>query len=110
MKDEDARRMEKQPIELLQISFKSRRMLIFANRTLKPVDMGDMVVVSVDRGEDMGRVVAKLPPCESNMERIEGNFLRISTDLDMENFDSNRDYEKEVLDHCKIRVKVRVDL
>lgn len=107
MKDEDARRMEKQPLELLQLSFKSRRLLIFANRTLKPVDMGDMVVVSVDRGEDMGRVVAKLPPCESNLERIEGNLLRISTAQDMENFTSNRDFEKEVLEQCKIRVKVR---
>ena len=99
--------MENQPIEIIQLAFKSRRLLMFANRTKNPVDMGDMAVVSVDRGEDMGRVVAKLPPCESNMERIEGDFLRISTDVDMEHFRSNRDFEKEVMEHCETRVKVR---
>lgn len=99
--------MENQPVEIIQLSFKSRRLLMFANRTGKPVNMGDMVVVSVDRGEDMGRVVAKLPPCGSNMDKIEGNFLRISTDIDMEKFRANRDFEKEVLQHCATRVKVR---
>lgn len=107
MKDEDAPTMENQPIEILQLAFKSRRLLIFVNRTDKPVNMGDMAVVSVDRGEDMGRVVAKLPPCESNMERVEGSFLRIPTDTDMKNFRSNSDFEKEVLEHCEKRVKVR---
>ncbi len=107
MKDEDARTMENQPAEILQLAFKSRRLLIFANRTDRPVNMGVMVVVSVDRGEDMGRVVAKLPPCESNMERIEGNFLRIPTDTDMKNFRSNHIFEKEVLEHCETRVKAR---
>ncbi len=107
MKDEDARTMENQPIEIIQLAFKSRRLLTFANKTKQPVNIGEMAVVSVDRGEDMGRVVAKLPPCESNMARIEGNFLRISAEIDMENFRSNRDFEKEVLVYCQKRVKVR---
>ncbi len=104
---EDARNMENQPIEILQLAFKSRRLLMFANRTGKPVNMGDMVVVSVDRGEDMGRVVAKLPVSEVNADRIEGNFLRLSTDIDMEKFKSNREFEKQVLLHCETRIKVR---
>ena len=99
--------MENQPLEIIQLAFKSRRLLMFANRTSKPVNMGDMAVVSVDRGEDMGRVVDKLPPSESNMERIEGNFLRISTDADIEKHRSNSEFEKEVLQHCESRVKVR---
>ena len=107
MKDEDARTMENQPIEIIQLAFKSRRLLTFTNKSKRPVNIGDMAVVSVDRGEDMGRVVAKLPPCESNMARTEGTFLRISAEIDMENFRSNRDFEKEVLDYCKKRVKVR---
>ena len=80
---------------------------MFANRTLKPVDMGETVIVSVDRGEDIGRVVAKLPPCESNMEHIEGSFLRLATEQDLKNSESNREFEKEVLDHCRERVKTR---
>ncbi|MEA3266545.1 MAG: regulatory iron-sulfur-containing complex subunit RicT, partial [Candidatus Fermentibacteria bacterium] len=107
MVTEDALNMESQPIEILQLAFKSRRLLMFANRTRKPVDMGDMVVVSVDRGEDMGRVVAKLPLSEVNADRIEGSFLRLSTDVDMEKFKSNREFEKQVLLHCETRIKVR---
>lgn len=104
---EDARKMENQPIEIIQLAFKSRRLLMFANRTGKPVDMGEMVVVSVDRGEDMGRVVAKLPASEVNTDRIEGDFLRLSTEADMEKFIANRDFEKQVLLHCETRIKVR---
>ncbi|MCK5785000.1 MAG: stage 0 sporulation protein [Candidatus Sabulitectum sp.] len=107
MKEEDARRMEKQPIEVIQLAFKARRLLMFANRTLKPVDMGETVIVSVDRGEDIGRVVAKLHPCESNMEHIEGNFLRLATEQDLKDSESNREFEKEVLEHCRERVKSR---
>jgi len=107
MKDEDVLTMEKQPFEILQLAFKSRRLLTFANRSGKPVNMGEMVVVSVDRGEDMGRVVAKMSPSESNIDRIEGNFLRVSTPADMEDFKANREFEKEVLKHCAARVKVR---
>jgi len=107
MKDKDVHTMEKQPVEILQLAFKSRRLLMFGNRSGKPVNMGEMVVVSVDRGEDMGRVVAKMPPSESNMDRIEGNFLRVSTQADMEHFRANREFEKEVLKHCAARVKVR---
>ena len=107
MKHEGTPAMENQPVEILQLAFKSRRLLMFANRTDKPVNMGNMAVVSVDRGEDMGRVVAKMPFCESNMERIEGNFLRIPTEIDMKTFRSNRAFEKEVLEHCETWAKAR---
>ncbi len=107
MEVEDARKMENQPIEIIQLAFKSRRLLMFANRTRKPVNMGAMVVVSVDRGEDMGRVVAKLPVSEVNTDRIEGNFLRLSTEADMERLKANIDFEKQVLLHCETRIKVR---
>jgi cell fate regulator YaaT (PSP1 superfamily) len=107
MKDEDVHTMENQPVEVLQLAFKSRRLLLFSNKSGKPVNIGDMVVVSVDRGEDMGRVAAKLPPCESNIDRVEGNFLRNSTDADMDKFIANREFEKEVLEYCAVRVKVR---
>ncbi len=99
--------MEKQPLEILQLSFKSRRLLMFANNTEYPVQMGDMTVVSVDRGEDIGRVVDKLPAEEIESDRIEGFFLRIATATDIENHGANVEFEKEVLEYCESRVKVR---
>jgi len=99
--------MENQPLEILQLSFKSRRLALFANRTNKPVDMGVMAVVSVDRGEDMGKVVSKLPPSESNIELTEGDYLRLPLAQDIEDFKANVEFEEKVLDHCKKRVKVR---
>jgi cell fate regulator YaaT (PSP1 superfamily) len=99
--------MENQPIEILQFSFKARRLALFANRTSKPVDMDAMAVVSVDRGEDIGRVVAKLPVNESNIELVEGDFLRLPSEQDIENFKANAVFEAEVLDYCRKRVKIR---
>jgi cell fate regulator YaaT (PSP1 superfamily) len=95
------------PFEILQLAFKSRRLAYYANKTGIPVDMGLYAVVSVDRGEDMGRVVAKLDPSQVNSEEIEGTFLRLPTDEDMDLFRSNREFELEVLEHCRKRVQVR---
>ena len=98
---------EAPPFEILQLAFKSRRLAFFANRTGVPVDSGLLVVVSVDRGEDMGRVVAKLPPSEIRPELIEGAVLRLPVREDIELFESNSEFEKQVLEHCAKRVTVR---
>lgn len=99
--------MDNKPIEVLQLAFKSRRLLLFVNRTETPVIIGSMVVVSVDRGEDMGKVVAKLPPDENYLEQVDGAFLRLPLEEDFESFEANREFEKEVLKYCTERVKVR---
>lgn len=98
---------DRQPLEILQLSFKSRRLAYYSNNSTVPVDMGVLAVVSVDRGEDMGRVVAKKPPGEVVPEEIEGSFLRLPTREDNELFESNREFGGQVLDHCKKRVQVR---
>lgn len=103
----DNHREDTTSFEILQLAFKSRRLAYFANKSAVPVDAGLLVVVSVDRGEDMGRVVAKLPPSEVREEMIEGSLLRIPTEEDIELFESNTDFEKKVLEHCAKRVKVR---
>jgi len=99
--------MDNKPIEVLQLAFKSRRLLLFVNRTDTPVVIGTMVIVSVDRGEDMGKVIAKFPPDENYLEQVDGAFLRLSLEQDLETFKINREFEKEVLEYCTERVKVR---
>lgn len=93
--------------EILQLAFKSRRLALFANRTGVPVDIGLEAVVSVDRGEDMGKVVAKPEPSEVKKEELEGSFLRLPDGDDLERWKSNRIFEKEVLEYCAKRVQVR---
>lgn len=98
---------DQHPFEILQLAFKSRRLALFANNTGVPVDIGLFAVVSVDRGEDMGKVIAKLDPSEVKSDELEGSFLRLPEKGDMEHRAANRDFEKEVLAHCANRVQVR---
>ncbi len=98
---------DQHPFEILQLAFKSRRLAYFANNTGVPVDIGLFAVVSVDRGEDMGKVVAKLDHTEMNSDELEGNFLRLPEADDMVRWETNREFEKEVLAHCATRVQVR---
>ncbi|HOP26268.1 MAG TPA: regulatory iron-sulfur-containing complex subunit RicT [Candidatus Sabulitectum sp.] len=98
---------DRQPFEVLQLAFKSRRLAFFSNETSVPVDIGRFAVVSVDRGEDMGRVVAKLDPSEVKPEDIEGRYLRYPCKEDTAAYQANLEFEKEVLDHCEKRVRAR---
>jgi len=107
MNSSDSHRNDKPPLEILQLSFKSRRLALFENRTEEPVDIGLLVVVSVDRGEDMGRVVSKTEKLEASPELVEGFFLRLPLEEDLQRYNENVEFEKEVLEHCKMRVKAR---
>jgi cell fate regulator YaaT (PSP1 superfamily) len=93
--------------EYLQAAFKSRRLQYFVNETGSPVDVGEYVVVAVDRGEDLGRVVNKIPPSEYQRDSVDGRLLRRATPEDMARSDSNTRYESDVLRYCAQRVRVR---
>ena len=92
--------------EIFQLIFSARRMDTFANETEQPVGVGDMVVVSVDRGEDLGRVVSKSDPREPSAT-ISGEFLRNATPADLETYRRNRDLESRVMKFCAERVATR---
>ncbi len=96
-----------QKLEILQLAFKSRRLSYHGNRSDVPVETGLYAVVSVDRGEDMGRVVAKFTPDQVKTDMVEGDFLRLPDENDMQRYRSNTKFEKEVLEYCAHRVKVR---
>jgi len=95
------------PFEILQLAFKSRRLAYFANNTGVPVDIGVFAVVSVDRGEDMGKVVAKLDHSAVSADELEGHFLRMPEDEDIDRWKLNREFEREVFAYCATRVQVR---
>jgi cell fate regulator YaaT (PSP1 superfamily) len=91
--------------ELVEVAFRARRLGIFSNTTGAPVDMGARVVVSVDRGEDMGRVTGKLAP--GTVPETAGEILREALPSDLERAESNRAYEERVLEFCRDRVRAR---
>jgi cell fate regulator YaaT (PSP1 superfamily) len=93
--------------EYLQVAFKSRRLQYFVNETGMPVDVGEFVVVSVDRGEDLGRVVTKIAPHDFQRDSLDGSLRRTATPEDMARHESNLRYENDVLRYCAQRVRVR---
>lgn len=93
--------------EYLQVGFKSRRLQYFENDTGMPVDVGEYVVVSVDRGEDLGRVVTKIAPPDFSRDSLDGSLKRTATQEDLARHESNARYEIDVLRYCAQRVKVR---
>jgi cell fate regulator YaaT (PSP1 superfamily) len=92
--------------ESFVVIFSARRLDTFANETKEPVGVGDMVVVSADRGEDLGRVVAKSCSGDPSVA-IAGTFLRKATPGDMEAYAGNREFEDRVMEFCAERLAVR---
>ena len=93
-------------IELFRLLFSSRRLDTFINLSKKPISVGDMVVVSADRGEDLGIVIAKYDPRDP-VASINGHFVRNATPDDLQKDQQNREFEKKVLKFCMERVSTR---
>jgi cell fate regulator YaaT (PSP1 superfamily) len=94
-------------LEYLEVAFRARRLAVFGNGTAVPLEIGTMVVISVERGEDLGRVVMKyLPGLPLPSEPI-GEFLRCATPEDLQKAADNSEYEGRVAEYCKERIRVR---
>ncbi len=93
-------------IELFRLLFNSRRLETFINMSSKPVSVGDLIVVSADRGEDIGIVIAKYNPRDP-VASINGHYLRKATPDDLQKDRRNREYEDRVLKFCRERVSTR---
>ncbi len=93
-------------IELFRLLFSSRRLDTFINLSKKPISVGDLVVVSADRGEDLGMVIAKYDPRDP-VASINGHFVRKATPDDLQKDQQNREFEKKVLKFCMERVSTR---
>jgi cell fate regulator YaaT (PSP1 superfamily) len=93
-------------IELFRLLFSSRRLETFINLSKEPVLVGEMVVVSVDRGEDIGTVIAKYNPRDP-VASINGHLQRKATPDDIQKDQQNRSFEEKVLKFCKERISTR---
>jgi len=94
-------------IEFIEVAFRARRLAVFANQTGSPADVGAMVVVSVDRGEDLGRVLAKYSQGVQLPSEPEGVLLRAATENDIVRMQANKEFEKRVLTYCSDRIRMR---
>ena len=103
---EDYEKEKSNAIELFRLLFNSRRLETFINLSSQPVSVGDMVVISADRGEDIGMVVAKYDPRDP-VASINGHYLRKATPDDLQKDRQNREFEGRVLKFCKERVSTR---
>ncbi len=92
--------------ELFRLVFSAKRLETFANESEEPAGVGEFVAVSVDRGTDLGRVVAKYDPREP-VASIAGSYLRKATASDMTKYRENREFEKRVQKFCEERVVTR---
>jgi cell fate regulator YaaT (PSP1 superfamily) len=101
------RRSSRKALEYLVVAFKARRLQVFVNEGPDPVSLGTMVVVSVDRGTDMGRVLAKHADAEDLPRDPEGRLLRVAGEEDLARHRANIDFENEVMEYCSRRVKAR---
>ncbi len=100
--------MSGQPaLEVLLVAFRAGRKGCFRNNGPLPVDNGALVILEVDRGIDMGRVLAKLPPDEENLGQCVGGYLREATPEDRERAAENEGFQREVLRYCRERIESR---
>ncbi|MBD3370409.1 hypothetical protein GF402_08630 [Candidatus Fermentibacteria bacterium] len=95
------------PCEYVTLAFLARRLQHFRNVTDRPVCLGDLVVVSVDRGKDLGRVAAKYAEHDDVQGDISGDVLRLANENDLRAWRANRDFEQDVLNYCHGRIKAR---
>ncbi len=93
--------------EVLEVAFKARRLGLYEASGIPPVNVGTFVVVSVERGEDMGRVVAKYTPLEALPGEIQGTVIRQADGSDRETAAANSEFEARVLAYCRERVRIR---
>ena len=92
--------------KILEIEFEGGRKAFYANPQEFPFNVGDLVVVQAERGEDFGMVV--------NMGSLvdkragEGKFLQIirkpSKD-DLKKREDNEGLEKQAFQDCKRRIE-----
>jgi cell fate regulator YaaT (PSP1 superfamily) len=93
--------------EYVTVAFLARRLQHFKNTMCHPVCLGDLVVVSVDRGKDLGRVAAKYVERDDVQGEISGDLLRAANENDLRAWRANRDFEKDIMSYCSGRIKAR---
>jgi cell fate regulator YaaT (PSP1 superfamily) len=91
---------------VVQVEFKGERRAYFLNAKKFPIEEGDYVVVQVERGRDMGKVVRcgdvldKIP----DIRPVKQEVLRKSSEDDMRKWEENKRKEEEARCVCEEKI------
>ncbi len=91
--------------EIFQIGFRGWRKGYFLDSRSLPLQIGDWVLVSAEKGEDMGKVIKKALVRDGFFHSQE--ILRKATAEDMKRREDNRDREEEAYRICQARIEER---
>jgi cell fate regulator YaaT (PSP1 superfamily) len=91
---------------IVQVEFKGERTDYFANVKHLPIAVDDYVVVQVERGRDMGRVVRAGEILEKivKVRRVTQEVLRKATDEDAAKYEENKHKEEEARKVCEQKI------
>lgn len=94
---------------IIQVEFKGERTDYFANVKHLPIAVDDYVVVQVERGRDMGRVVRAGEILEKivKVRQVTQEVLRKATDEDAAKYEENKDKEEEARKVCEQKIVER---
>ena len=94
---------------IVQVEFKGERTDYFVNAKDLAIDVGDFVVVQVERGRDMGKIIQSGPDVEkiTHVRPVTQEVLRKATDDDMTAFEENKRKEKEARRVCEEKIATR---
>jgi cell fate regulator YaaT (PSP1 superfamily) len=109
-KQEDTQQAEsRKKIGFVQVEFKGERSDYFVNSKQLPIAEGDYIVVQVERGRDMGRVirVGEILDKVTKIRRITQEVLRKSSEEDIVKFEENKLKEDEARRKCEEKIAER---
>ncbi len=96
-------------LEYVELRFKGRRQQVYKNPHAVPLSIGDLCVVSADRGEDMGKVVHEGVVAEESAREGEAlhSVLRRANAQDKMTLFRNRSREEDARRICMGRIEAR---
>jgi cell fate regulator YaaT (PSP1 superfamily) len=94
------------PPAIVQVEFKGERRGYFTNVKRFPIDEGDYVVVQVERGRDMGRVVRSGEVLDRipGMRAVKQEVLRRASEEDLRKYEENKQKEEEARRVCEEKI------
>jgi cell fate regulator YaaT (PSP1 superfamily) len=95
--------------KIVQVEFKGERTAYFVNNKSLPVELGDYVVVQVERGRDMGRIIRCGQGLNSiaELRPITQELLRKANEEDVKKHDENTKKEEEARKVCEEKIAAR---
>ena len=94
---------------VVQVEFKGERSDYFVNVKRLAIEVGDYVVVQVERGRDMGKVIRTGPILGKIMKirPVSQEILRKANDEDLSKYEGNKHKEEEARRKCEEKIGER---